>query len=100
AVDLLDWPAIRAAGPKVFVGYSDITVLHEALALRAGFSTLHGPMVATEVFLKDTATQDALRTTLFAPESVRTLGLDGAAALVPGRARGITYGGCAGLLAA
>lgn len=99
-VDLLDWPAIKAAGPKVFVGYSDITVLHEAFALRAGFSTLHGPMVATEVFLKDAATQESLRSTLFAPESVRTLGLDGAAALVPGRARGITYGGCVSLLAA
>ncbi|MFJ8764839.1 S66 peptidase family protein [Streptomyces clavifer] len=99
-VDLLDWPALRAAGPKVFVGYSDITVLHEAFALRAGFSTLHGPMVATEVFLKDAATQEALRSTLFAPESVRTLGLDTAAALVPGRSRGITYGGCVSLLAA
>ncbi|WP_329041786.1 LD-carboxypeptidase [Streptomyces sp. NBC_00178] len=99
-VDLLDWPAIRAAGPKVFVGYSDITVLHEAFALRAGFSTLHGPMVATEVFLKDEATRDSLRSTLFEPDSVRTLGLDGAAALVPGRARGVTYGGCVSLLAA
>lgn len=99
-VDLLDWPAIRAAGPKVFVGYSDITVLHEAFALRAGFSTLHGPMVATEVFLKDAATQQALRSTLFEPESVRTLGLDGAVALVPGTARGVTYGGCVSLLAA
>ncbi|WP_326700895.1 LD-carboxypeptidase [Streptomyces sp. NBC_01754] len=99
-VDLLDWSAIRAAGPKVFVGYSDITVLHEAFAVRAGFSTLHGPMVATEVFLKDTPTQEALRSTLFEPESVRTLGLDAAAALVPGRARGVTYGGCASLLAA
>ena len=99
-VDLLDWPAIRAAGPKVFVGFSDVTVLHEAFALRAGFSTLHGPMAATEVFLKDAATQESLRSTLFAPESVRTLTRDGAAALVPGRARGITYGGCASLLAA
>ncbi|MGF1338659.1 S66 peptidase family protein [Streptomyces flavovirens] len=99
-VDLLDWPAIRAAGPKAFVGYSDITVLHEAFALRAGFSTLHGPMIATEVFLEDAATQDALRSTLFEPESVRTLGLDTAAALVPGRARGVTYGGCVSLLAA
>lgn len=99
-VDLLDWPAVRAAGPKVFVGYSDITVLHEALALRAGFSTLHGPMVATEVFLKDAATQESLRSTLFEPESVRTLGLDAATALVPGRARGITYGGCSSLIAA
>ncbi|MFF4245561.1 LD-carboxypeptidase [Streptomyces sp. NPDC001822] len=99
-VDLLDWPAIRAAGPKAFVGYSDITVLHEAFALRAGFSTLHGPMVATEVFLKDEATQEGLRSTLFEPDSVLTLGLDGAAALVPGRARGVTYGGCVSLLAA
>ncbi|MFF9687618.1 LD-carboxypeptidase [Streptomyces sp. NPDC014623] len=99
-VDLLDWPAMRAAGPKVFVGYSDITVLHEAFALRAGFSTLHGPMVATEVFLKDAATRQALRSTLFEPESVQVLGLEAAAALVPGTARGITYGGCASLLAA
>ncbi|MFJ8752728.1 LD-carboxypeptidase [Streptomyces sp. NPDC102441] len=99
-VDLLDWPAMRAAGPKVFVGYSDITVLHEAFALRAGFSTLHGPMVATEVFLKDDGTQQSLRSTLFEPESVQTLGLGTAAALVPGTALGVTYGGCASLLAA
>ncbi|WP_405455991.1 LD-carboxypeptidase [Streptomyces sp. NBC_00101] len=99
-VDLLDWTAIRAAGPKVFVGYSDTTVLHEAFALRAGFSTLLGPMVAAETFLKDPATQEALRATLFAPETVRTLGLETAASLVPGRARGVTYGGCVSLLAA
>lgn len=99
-VDLVDWAAIRAAGPKVFVGYSDITVLHEAFALRAGFATLHGPMVGTEAFLKDPRTQESLRATLFAPETVRTLGLEEARALVPGRARGITYGGCVSLLAA
>ncbi|MCX5415174.1 LD-carboxypeptidase [Streptomyces sp. NBC_00059] len=99
-VDLLDWSALRAAGPKVFVGYSDITVLHEAFALRAGFSTLHGPMTATEVFLKDEATRQAMRSTLFEPESVLSLGLGTAAALVPGTARGITYGGCVSLLAA
>ncbi|MGW1816083.1 S66 peptidase family protein [Streptomyces sp. NPDC002125] len=99
-VDLLDWSALRAAGPKVFVGYSDITVLHEAFALRAGFSTLHGPMTATEVFLEDEATRHALRSTLFEPESVLNLGLGTAAALVPGTARGVTYGGCLSLLAA
>ncbi|MFF8434333.1 S66 peptidase family protein [Streptomyces bacillaris] len=99
-VDLLDWAAIRAAGPKVFVGYSDITALHEAFALRAGYATLHGPMVATERFLEDAPTREHLRATLFEPEQVRTLGLDTAAALVPGRARGILYGGCVSLLAA
>ncbi|MEE4495248.1 S66 peptidase family protein [Streptomyces sp. BE230] len=99
-VDLVDWAAMRAAGPKVFVGYSDITVLHEAFALRTGLATLHGPMVGTETFLKDPRTQESLRATLFEPDSVMTLGLDDARALVPGRARGITYGGCVSLLAA
>ncbi|MFE3825433.1 LD-carboxypeptidase [Streptomyces sp. NPDC059092] len=99
-VDLLDWTAIRAAGPKVLVGYSDITALHEAFAVRAGLVTLHGPMTATLTFLKDPGTQESLRATLFAPESVRTLGLDTARGLVPGRARGVTLGGCVSLLAA
>ncbi|HET6857388.1 MAG TPA: LD-carboxypeptidase, partial [Streptomyces sp.] len=99
-VDLIDWDAMRAAGPKVFVGYSDITALHEAFAVRAGLATLHGPMVATEVFLKDGPTQESLRATLFDPDAVRTLGLAAARVMVPGRARGITVGGCVSLLAA
>ncbi|MFE4330377.1 LD-carboxypeptidase [Streptomyces sp. NPDC056831] len=99
-VDLVDWAAMRAAGPKVFIGYSDVTVLHEAFAQRMGLATLHGPMAGTETFLKDPDTQESLRATLFEPESVRTLGLPTAQVLVPGRARGITYGGCVSLLAA
>lgn len=100
-VDLLDWAAIRAAGPKVFVGYSDVTALHEAFALRTGLATLHGPMVAAMTFLKDPATQEHLRATLLEPESVRTVtSLGTARTLVPGRARGVTFGGCVSLLAA
>ncbi|WP_406863953.1 LD-carboxypeptidase [Streptomyces sp. HUAS MG47] len=100
-VDLLDWTAIRAAGPKVFVGYSDVTALHEAFALRAGLATLHGPMVAAATFLDDAPTQEHLRATLLEPESVRTVpALKTARTLVPGRARGVTFGGCACLLAA
>ncbi|MET8966715.1 S66 peptidase family protein [Streptomyces hydrogenans] len=99
-VDLLDWTAIRAAGPKVFVGYSDVTALHEALAVRAGFAALHGPMPAVSVFADDPATRESLRSTLFEPETVRVLGLGTARPLVPGRAAGVTLGGCVSLLAA
>ncbi len=99
-VDLVDWAAMRAAGPKVFVGYSDITALHEAFAVRLGLATLHGPMAASVPFLKDGPSQDSLRATLFEPESVMTLGLEAAGVLAPGRARGITLGGCVSLLAA
>ncbi|MFI1422066.1 LD-carboxypeptidase [Streptomyces sp. NPDC020731] len=98
-VDLLDWEAMRAAGPKVFVGFSDITALHEAFAVRLGLVTLHGPMAAGVDFVKSARAQDHLKATLLAPETVRTLRSDGTA-LVPGRARGVTLGGCLSLLAA
>ncbi|MGW7269689.1 S66 peptidase family protein [Streptomyces sp. NPDC054864] len=98
-VESLDWAAMRAAGPKVFVGYSDITTLHEAFAARMGLATLHGPMVAALDFLKSARAQEHLRATLFAPEQVQVIA-SGGAALVPGRARGVTLGGCLSLLAA
>lgn len=98
-VELLDWEAMRAAGPKVFVGFSDITALHEAFATRLGLVTLHGPMAAGVDFVKNARAQEHLRATLFAPETVRTLA-SGGTALVPGRARGVTLGGCLCLLAA
>ncbi|MET8952481.1 S66 peptidase family protein [Streptomyces sp. NPDC004393] len=99
-VDLLDWDALRAAGPKVLVGFSDITALHEAFAVRLGLATLHGPMVSALDFLKNERAQEHLRATLFEPESVTTIRASGGTALVPGRARGVTLGGCLSLLAA
>ncbi|WP_212915040.1 LD-carboxypeptidase [Streptomyces sp. TS71-3] len=97
-VDLLDWDALRAAGPKVFLGFSDITALHEAFAARMGLATVHGPMVGGVDFVKSTRAQDHLRATLFAPES--TAVIRGGRVLVPGRAEGVTFGGCLSLLAA
>ncbi|MFJ5995047.1 LD-carboxypeptidase [Streptomyces sp. NPDC092370] len=100
-VDLLDWAAMRAAGPKVLAGFSDITVLHQAFATRLGLVTLYGPAAAGVDFLKNARAQEHLRATLFAPESVRivTAVPPGGTALVPGRARGVTLGGCLSLLA-
>ncbi|MEU9911131.1 LD-carboxypeptidase [Streptomyces sp. NPDC051001] len=97
--DLLDWEAMRAAGPKVFVGFSDITALHEAFATRLGLVTLHGPMAAGIDFIKNARAQEHLKATLFAPETVRTI-VSAGRTLAPGRARGVTLGGCLCLLAA
>ncbi|WP_330235063.1 S66 peptidase family protein [Streptomyces sp. NBC_00566] len=97
--DLLDWEAMRRAGPKVFVGFSDITALHEAFATRLGLVTLHGPMAAGIDFIGSERARDHLHSTLFAPEKVQTIATEGKA-LVPGRARGVTLGGCLSLLAA
>lgn len=45
---MLDYDAIKA-NPKVLVGYSDITALHNAIYAKTGLVTFHGP-VATSTF--------------------------------------------------
>ncbi len=100
--DRLDWAAMREAGPRVLVGSSDVTVLHQAVANRLGLATLFGPMVATEVFAggsPDAATVEHLRATLFEPQRVRALASGGLRCEVPGRARGVLVGGTLALLA-
>lgn len=42
----LDWEVIRA-NPKVFIGFSDITVLHHLIGARCRLVTFHGPMGTT-----------------------------------------------------
>jgi muramoyltetrapeptide carboxypeptidase len=101
-LDLLDWDAMLRAEPTVFVGYSDATALHEALATRLGLSTLFGPMPAALPFggaSPHRASLDHLRTTLFRPEQVQVLRGDDATCVVPGRASGVTVGGTLALLA-
>ncbi|MCR4312609.1 MAG: LD-carboxypeptidase, partial [Candidatus Uhrbacteria bacterium] len=43
----IDFEAIRHS-PKIFVGYSDISVLHYALAAKANLQTFYGPCLVTE----------------------------------------------------
>lgn len=47
-IEYLDWPLIRR-NPKIFVGYSDITVLHTALQKEASMVTFHGPMPVSDM---------------------------------------------------
>lgn len=98
-VDLVDWDAMAGAPPRVFAGYSDVTALHEAFAVRLGLVTLHAPMVATRSLVEDEAGAAHLRRTLFEPETVLDLTSATAETLVPGAATGVVVGGCLSLLA-
>jgi muramoyltetrapeptide carboxypeptidase len=98
-LDLLDWSSMRDTDAKVLAGFSDVTALHEAFATQLGVATLHAPMVAARSFVSDEPTAEHLRRTLFEPESVMTLTSPTAETLLPGRARGVTVGGCVSLLA-
>jgi muramoyltetrapeptide carboxypeptidase len=97
-VDLLDWSAMAEVRPKVLAGFSDITALHEAFAVRLGVATLHAPTVASRQLENETSAR-SLRGTLFDPETSRVLTSPSASTLVPGVASGVTVGGCLALLA-
>lgn len=45
-VDLVDWERLAQARPKTLVGFSDVTVLHQAVAARLGLASVHGAGVA------------------------------------------------------
>lgn len=98
-LELLDWDAMRAAPPKVFAGFSDITAVHEAFARQVGLATLYAPMAGTESLVDFPVAAEHFRKTLFEPESVQMLTSDAADTFVPGRVKGVTVGGCLTLLA-
>ncbi|WP_130386636.1 LD-carboxypeptidase [Kribbella sp. VKM Ac-2569] len=88
------------AVPKWFVGFSDITALHEPLNAR-GLVTLHGPMAAAVEQLDTDAGRERLRALLFEPETVTDLlAPAGARTVVDGVAEGLLRGGNLALLAA
>ncbi|KJS52968.1 LD-carboxypeptidase [Streptomyces rubellomurinus] len=99
-VDLLDWTAMAAVPPKAFIGFSDVSSLHEAFAQRLGLATLYGPLAAGAAFVDDGPTAEHLRRTLFDPAATTVLTSPTATPLVGGRARGVTAGGCVHVLAA
>jgi len=86
--------------PKIFLGYSDITSLHTALAQRCGWATFHGPMVfaltklsaeRADVHWRLLETPEPLGVLPADPEQITTL--------VGGQVEGELAGGCLCLLA-
>jgi muramoyltetrapeptide carboxypeptidase len=98
---VLDWMKIERH-PKIFCGYSDLTVLLTRFADAAGFVTFHGPMVTKDFAREDGVDLPSWEAALggcaewaldFGPDS-------GVTPLVEGSAEGILYGGCLSLLVA
>lgn len=65
----IDYSLIRA-NPKVLVGYSDITALHQAIFQMTGLVTFHGPVGASEL---TPYTEAQLRAVLMQPEAPYTI---------------------------
>lgn len=98
-LDLLDWRRLAEAGPKLFIGFSDVTALHQAIAARLGLVTLHGHVV-TSLGSAEPASAEFLRRLAMEPESIVELLAGCSVTVVPGQATGVLTGGNLSLLAA
>jgi muramoyltetrapeptide carboxypeptidase len=96
-LEAMDWDGLDGLPPKVLAGYSDITAVLEAVAVRLGWASLFSPMAA----INDRAAHysfGSLLRTLMRPAEATAIRYPQAVTLVPGTARGVTVGGTLSLL--
>ena len=89
-LQLLDYEAI-AHNPKVFIGFSDITVLLNVFLNRCGMATFHGPVVTSLADAPD-ATRNALVKAISSDTRIE-IQLPGGTAVKPGLGTGTVCGG-------
>jgi len=88
--DLVDRP------PKLFIGFSDITVLHALISSRLGWVTFYGPGL-TKLGTANDYTLAGVRAALFDAKAIEVgphPDDDWITTLVPGEAEGVLAGGC------
>jgi muramoyltetrapeptide carboxypeptidase len=99
-LEAMDWEGLgpeAGLAPKLVAGYSDITAVLEAVAVRLGWASVFGPMVAIREGAAHYSFGSLLRT-LMRPERATVIQYPQAVTVVPGAARGVTTGGTLSLL--
>ena len=97
-VDRLDMQALRAAGPRHLVGFSDVTALHGRIGRQLGQVTIHGPGIGSVEQLRDHSSAEALQR-LIMTAALPGLVLASGHTFIPGAATGRLWGGNLSLLA-
>lgn len=101
-LDMLDYEMIKK-NPKVFAGYSDVTVLHNVFNEKCNLITFHTPMAATEFYKGlDEYTMNYFKKNIFSNEPLgiikNPIGHE-IKTLVSGRAKGKLVGGNLSIIA-
>jgi muramoyltetrapeptide carboxypeptidase len=97
-LEAMDWDGLDGMPPKVLAGYSDVTAVLEAVAVRLGWASVFGPMVAISGGASLYSFGSLLRT-LMRPAQATVIQYPQAVTLTSGLARGVTTGGTLCLLA-
>ncbi len=98
-LDRIDYDAI-ARDPRPIVGFSDVTALHQAIAVRAGVATFHGPMLNLDFHDRLSPDRERWFWSMLAGDAPLEHRFDGAQVVVEGEAEGPLFGGCLSLTTA
>jgi muramoyltetrapeptide carboxypeptidase len=95
-LELVDYDAIRG-NPRPIVGFSDVTALHQAIAVKAGVATFHGPMLNLDFHQGLPADIEQWLWAMLAGEAPMVHRFDPSQVVIEGGAEGILFGGCLAL---
>jgi muramoyltetrapeptide carboxypeptidase len=98
-LDRVDYDAITA-NPRPVIGFSDITALHQAVAVRCGVGSFHGPMVNLDWFNGLSPDIERWFWSVLAGEAPLVHRFGSEQVLFEGEAEGILFGGCLSLTTA
>jgi muramoyltetrapeptide carboxypeptidase len=98
-LDRIDYGAI-SANPRPIIGFSDITALHQAVAVKCGVGSFHGPMVNLDWFEGLTPDIEQWFWSMLAGDAPLTHPFNEDQVVFEGEAEGILFGGCLSLTTA
>ncbi len=98
-LDRVDYEAV-AANPRPLIGFSDVTALHQAVAVRAGVASFHGPMMNLDFYNVLSPDREEWFWSLLNGQSPLSWSFHGADVVSSGEAWGVLFGGCLSLTTA
>ncbi len=98
-LDGVDYEAIRR-DPRPIIGFSDVTALHQAIAIRAGVATFHGPMLNLDFYDVLSPERESWFWSMLAGDAPLTYTFDVPDVFREGEAEGLLFGGCLSLVTA
>ena len=98
-LDRIDYDAI-AANPRPLIGFSDVTAIHQAMAIRANVGGFHGPMLNLDFHDGLTPDIEQWFWSMLRGDAPLTREFERQNVLCEGEAEGILFGGCLSITAA
>jgi muramoyltetrapeptide carboxypeptidase len=95
-LDRLDYDAVLR-NPRPIVGFSDVTALHQAIAVHAGVRTFHGPMLNLDFHARLSPEREEWLWSMLAGNAPMTHRYDASQVVCEGAAEGTLFGGCLAL---